>query len=94
MVLTLHEASQASMPFHMTKKTATPSPYMTRTETAEYIGVTPRGVNLMTADGRLTAYTLGSRVVRFRRDEIDAAFTPANGQLVETRAARKNGDSE
>jgi excisionase family DNA binding protein len=57
-------------------KTTTPSPYMTRAEAAKYLGVTTRGLDLMIADGRLKAYQLGSRVIRLRRDEIDAALQP------------------
>jgi len=33
----------------------------------------------MVSDGRLTAYRLGARVVRLRRDEIDAAMVPFGG---------------
>ena len=45
-------------------------------DTAAYLGVTPRGLRLMVADGRLTQYTLGKAVVRFDLDEVDAAMTP------------------
>jgi hypothetical protein len=60
-------------------------------QTADYLGVTPRAVRLMDADGRLTAYYLGSRVKRFDLDEIDAAMVeglkPPDDEAV-ARAAR------
>ena len=34
----------------------------------------------MVLDGRLKAYQLGPRVIRFRRSEIDAPLTPINVQ--------------
>jgi excisionase family DNA binding protein len=43
---------------------------------AAHLGVSARGVRLMVADGRLTQYYLGPRIVRFDLDEVDAAFTP------------------
>jgi excisionase family DNA binding protein len=33
----------------------------------------------MLADGRLTAYKLGNRLIRLRRSEIDAAMQPYGG---------------
>jgi excisionase family DNA binding protein len=53
--------------------------YMSISDAAEYLGVTTRTVHQMIADGRLTAYRLGARVVRLRRDEIDAAMVPFGG---------------
>jgi excisionase family DNA binding protein len=50
--------------------------WLTRAEVATEFGVSPRCVDSMRADGRLTAYQLGPRVVRFKRSEVDAAFTP------------------
>ena len=49
---------------------------MTRVEVAEYLRIGPRGVDLMRADGRLTAYSLGDRIVRFKRAEVEAALQP------------------
>jgi excisionase family DNA binding protein len=48
-------------------------------QTADHLQVTVRTVRLMVADGRLTKYRLGPRVVRFDLDEVDAAMTPAGG---------------
>ena len=45
-------------------------------QVAEYLGIIERTVRLMVADGRLTAYYLGSRIVRFDLNEVDAAMTP------------------
>jgi excisionase family DNA binding protein len=60
----------------MPSKTAVSPPNMSVADAAEYLGVTTRTVQQMIADGRLRAYRLGARVVRLRRDEIDAALEP------------------
>lgn len=54
-------------------------PYLSIRETADYLGVTTRCVRQMIADGRLTGYRLGARLVRLRRHEIDAAMRPFGG---------------
>jgi excisionase family DNA binding protein len=48
-------------------------------DVATYLGVTARAVRTMVADGRIPAYRLGARVVRFRRSDIDAALQPHGG---------------
>jgi excisionase family DNA binding protein len=55
------------------------SAYLSISDTADYLDVTTRTVHQMIADGRLTAYRLGARVIRLRRDEIDAAMVPFGG---------------
>jgi excisionase family DNA binding protein len=55
--------------------------YVTLSEAADYLGVTPRTVRQMVADSRLRAYKLGDRVVRLRLDEIDAAMQPVGGEV-------------
>ena len=55
---------------------AVSAPDMSIKAVAAYLGVTPRTVYTMIADGRLRAYKLGDRLIRFRRDEVDAALTP------------------
>ena len=62
----------------MSHNTGTPPPLMSIAETAQYLGLSTRGIRLMIADGRLKSYTLGPRVVRLRRDEVDAALTPSD----------------
>ena len=57
----------------------TPDSYITIIETAELLGVTDRTVRQMVADGRLKAYSLGSRVIRLRLSEVEAAFQPYGG---------------
>lgn len=52
------------------------APDMTIKDVAQYLGVTVRTVRTMVIDGRLRAYQLGPRVIRFRRSEIDAALKP------------------
>jgi excisionase family DNA binding protein len=48
-------------------------------DAAEYIGVTDRTIRQMIADGRLTAYRSGTRLVRLDLNEIDAAMQPFGG---------------
>jgi excisionase family DNA binding protein len=55
---------------------AASAPDMTMKDVAEYLGVTTRTVRQMVLDGRLKAYRLGARVIRFRRSEVDAALEP------------------
>jgi excisionase family DNA binding protein len=55
------------------------SPYISIKEAAEYLGVTDRTIRQMLADNRLAGYRLGPRVVRLRRNEIDAALRPIGG---------------
>ncbi|ORA15556.1 excisionase family DNA-binding protein [Mycobacterium asiaticum] len=53
--------------------------YITILKAAEYLGVTPRTIRAMIADGRLTAYRAGCRIVRLRVGEIDAAMQSSGG---------------
>ncbi|SUA03107.1 DNA binding domain-containing protein [Mycolicibacterium fortuitum] len=53
--------------------------YAKMREVALYLDISERTVRAMVADGRLTAYKLGERVVRLDLDEVDAAMTPAGG---------------
>ena len=55
---------------------AASAPDMSVSDIAKYLGVTTRTVYVMIADGRLKAYKIGYRIIRFRRDEVDAAMTP------------------
>jgi excisionase family DNA binding protein len=52
------------------------APNMSVKDVATYLGVTPRTVYTMIADRRLKAYKIGYRIIRFRRDEVEAAMTP------------------
>lgn len=45
--------------------------YATLQQAGDYIGVTSRCVREMIADGRLTGYRNGTRLVRVNLDEID-----------------------
>lgn len=62
----------------MATKTASP-PNLSIADVADYLGVTTRTVQSMIADGRLTAYRLGPRVVRLRLADVDAALQPYGG---------------
>ena len=53
--------------------------YAKLSEAADYIGVTDRTIRQMIADGRLTGYRSGSRLVRVDLNELDAAMTPFGG---------------
>lgn len=48
-------------------------------DAAEYIGVTPRTIRQMIADGRLTGYRNGPRLIRIDLNEVDAAMEPFGG---------------
>lgn len=56
-----------------------PRRWASRANTAKHLGVDLRTVDRMTADGRLTSYRNGSRVVRFDLNEVDAAMQPSGG---------------
>lgn len=53
--------------------------YCKISEGAEYLGVTTRTIRQMIADGRLTGYRSGSRLVRLDLNEIDCAMRPFGG---------------
>jgi excisionase family DNA binding protein len=53
--------------------------YVKQSEAAEYLGVTDRTIRQMIADGRLTGYRSGRRIVRIDLNEIDDAMTPFGG---------------
>jgi excisionase family DNA binding protein len=53
--------------------------YVKIAEAAEYLDVTTRTVRQMIADGRLTGYRSGGRLVRLDLNEIDAAMQPFGG---------------
>ena len=67
-------AAQPYPPGRATRTDAPPARYLTVFQAAAYIGVTDRTIRQMVTDGRLTAYRLGGSVLRFRIEEIDAAF--------------------
>jgi excisionase family DNA binding protein len=53
--------------------------YVKIAEAAAYLQVTDRTVRSMIADGRLTAYRSGQRLVRLDLNEIDDAMKPFGG---------------
>ena len=53
--------------------------YVTQSQAAEYLGVTARTIRQMIADGRLTGYRSGTRLVRVDLNEIDQAMQPFGG---------------
>lgn len=55
--------------------------YATLFEAAEYLGVTDRTVRKMIADGRITGYRSGTRLVRVDLNDIDAAMQPFGGAV-------------
>lgn len=50
--------------------------YLSIPEVALLIGVTEFSVREMIKDGRLKAYSLGPRIVRLKRDEVESAWQP------------------
>jgi len=50
--------------------------YVSVQEAADYLKVTDRTIRAMIADGRLTGYRNGGRLVRLDLNEIDAAMEP------------------
>jgi excisionase family DNA binding protein len=61
--------------------------FVTIADAADYLGVTTRTIRQMIADGRLRGYRSiapgksGSRLVRLRLDEIDAAMVAYGGSV-------------
>jgi len=53
--------------------------YVKIAEAAEYLQVTDRTIRQMIADGRLTGYRSGGRLVRLDLNEIDRAMVPFGG---------------
>lgn len=53
--------------------------YVKMSEAADYLGVTDRTIRQMIADGRITGYRNGSRLVRVDLNELDAAMQPFGG---------------
>ncbi|GAA2776948.1 excisionase family DNA-binding protein [Mycolicibacterium pallens] len=53
--------------------------YVKIAEAAEYLQVTDRTIRQMIADGRLTGYRSGGRLVRLDLNEIDGAMKPFGG---------------
>ena len=53
--------------------------YVKIAEAAKYLQVTDRTIRQMIADGRLTGYRSGPRLVRVDLNEIDAAMQPFGG---------------
>ncbi|WP_304113662.1 AlpA family transcriptional regulator [Mycolicibacterium bacteremicum] len=45
--------------------------YATLEQAGEYLGLTPRTIRQMIADGRLTGYRHGPRIVRVDLNEVD-----------------------
>ena len=48
---------------------------------AKHLGVTERTVRQMVADGRLRAYRINQRFVRYDLNEVDAALQPYGGSV-------------
>ena len=53
--------------------------YVSVTDAAEYLGVHARTIRQMIADGRLTGYRAGSRLIRVDLNEIDTVMKPFGG---------------
>lgn len=53
--------------------------YGSTQQAADYLGVTTRTIRQMIADGRLTGYRSGTRLVRVDLNELDDAMRPFGG---------------
>jgi excisionase family DNA binding protein len=53
--------------------------YVNIQQAADYIGVNPATIRAMHADGRLTRYQLGPRIIRVDLNEIDALMAGETG---------------
>ena len=53
--------------------------YASIKDSADYLGVTDRTIRQMIADGRLTGYRNGGRLIRLDLNEIDASMRPFGG---------------
>ncbi len=53
--------------------------YVKLAEAADYLGVTPRTIRGMIADGRLTGYRSGTRLVRVDLNELERVMKPYGG---------------
>lgn len=49
--------------------------WVTPDHAAEYLAVSPRTLRRMVSEGRVPAYRLGARMLRFDRADLDAALT-------------------
>lgn len=54
-----------------------PKPKITAEASAIRLGVSERTIWNLIAAGKLTAYRLGTRIVRFDPDEVDALLKPS-----------------
>jgi excisionase family DNA binding protein len=55
--------------------------YVSIGEAAEYLGVTTRTIRQMIADGRLTGYRSGPRLIRLDLNDVDAAMVAFGGAV-------------
>ncbi|MBU3684919.1 MAG: helix-turn-helix domain-containing protein [Mycobacterium sp.] len=53
--------------------------YAKLSEAADYLGVTSRTIRQMIADGRITGYRSGNRIIRVDLNEIDRAMRSFGG---------------
>ncbi len=61
----------------MLRRTPTPKRNLiTQTEAADYLGVTTRTVRQYVADGVLSAYRLGPKLIRYDMAEVDELLRP------------------
>lgn len=51
-------------------------PWLTSDEASEYLQVTRRTLDRYRAEGRLPAYRIGQRAIRFKRADLDALARP------------------
>jgi excisionase family DNA binding protein len=72
------------MPAANSSTVSVPRRWASMKDTAAHLKITPRTVRAMVADGRLTSYSNGSRLVRIDLNEADAAMLPGGGDRLQT----------
>ena len=55
------------------------SDYVSMTEAARRLGVTTRTIHNYISRGDLPAYRLGTKILRFRPEDLDALLKPVGG---------------
>jgi excisionase family DNA binding protein len=52
------------------------SPYMLKSEAIAYLRITEPTLDKLIREGQLTAYRLGPRLIRLRREDVEALLQP------------------
>ena len=64
---------------HLSEQQALPRRWVSIQDVADHLAVTERTVRAMIADGRITGYRNGRRLIRIDLNEVDAKMTAFGG---------------